>query len=76
MKRLGRHPGVTADLEEAIAWYESRSNRSALDFIDEVEAAYTKILEEPVTRALRKNGVHQIRLNRFPYNVSMFSALI
>jgi len=35
VKRVEYHQGATADVKDAVAWYQKRSPKAALDFIKE-----------------------------------------
>jgi len=38
-KRVEYHQGATADVKSAVTWYQKRSPKAALDFIDELRGA-------------------------------------
>jgi len=50
-KRVEYHQGATADVKSAVAWYQQRSPKVALDFIEELHRAADTILEAPGTLA-------------------------
>jgi plasmid stabilization system protein ParE len=45
VKRVEYHEGATADVKNAVAWYQKRSPRAALDFIEELDRAADTIRE-------------------------------
>jgi len=38
-KRVAYHEGAIADVKSAVAWYQKRSSKAALDFIEELQRA-------------------------------------
>jgi plasmid stabilization system protein ParE len=46
-KRVQYHEGATADVKNAVAWYQKRSSKAALDFIEELHRAADTIREAP-----------------------------
>ena len=47
VKRVEYHQGAIADIKSAVAWYQDRSRKSALDFIEELDRAVATIREAP-----------------------------
>jgi hypothetical protein len=46
-KHVEYHQGAIADIKNAIAWYQERSRKAALDFIEELNRAEATIREAP-----------------------------
>jgi plasmid stabilization system protein ParE len=46
-KHVEYHQGAMADVKSALAWYQKRSPRVALDFIEELHRAANTIREAP-----------------------------
>ena len=44
---LSTHQGAIADAKSAVAWYQKRSPKAALDFIEEMHRAAETIREAP-----------------------------
>ena len=64
------HPEAQAELDAAVAWYESQSPGLGLDLQAEVEAAVRMIQQQPQLHSLYKNTRCRKRiLQRFPYNL-------
>lgn len=68
-KRVEYHEGATADAKSAVAWYQKRSAKAALDFIDELHRAVDTIRESPDRWPLGKNNTRRFLLWRFPFSV-------
>ena len=63
------NPEATAELDEAISWYESQSPRAANDFRIQVNLAIAAMSQSPTIRALDRGGTRKYRLPKFPYQV-------
>jgi len=46
-ERVEYHQGAIADVKSAVAWYQKRSPKAALDFIEEMHRAAETIREAP-----------------------------
>ena len=46
-ERVEYHQGAIADVKSAVAWYEKRSPKAALDFMEEMHRAAETIREAP-----------------------------
>ena len=57
------------DLDEAFAWYESRSIGLGDRFLQSADACLTRIGRDPELHAIRYERVRRARLNRFPSSV-------
>jgi hypothetical protein len=71
MLELRFHPRVVSDLDEAIAWYEERSEGLGESFQAAVNARFDEILVSPklFPRAYSDLDFRFARLARFPYLV-------
>lgn len=70
MKPLVVHPQAKAELDEAIAYYESKVSGLGLDFLDSVERSFQKIQQSP--RAWPPHIDPRFRkylVERFPYSI-------
>ena len=67
--RVEYHEGAIADVKKATAWYEKRSPKAALDFIEELHRAANTIREAPERWPIAKNNARRFLLWRFPFAV-------
>ena len=58
-----------ADLEAAFEWYESEQPGLGFEFLDEVRAAYTRILDGPFKYQELRSGIRRALTRRFPYAI-------
>ena len=58
-----------ADLEAAFEWYESEQPELGFEFLDEVRAAYTRILDGPFKYQELRSGIRRALTRRFPYAI-------
>jgi len=58
-KRVEYHQGAIADAKSAAAWYQKRSPKAALDFVEELHRAADTIREAPERWPLGKNKQHE-----------------
>jgi plasmid stabilization system protein ParE len=58
-KRVEYHEGAVADVKSAVAWYQDRSPKAALDFIDELRRAADTIREAPERWPRGKNNTRR-----------------
>jgi len=68
-KRVEYHQGAIADVKSAVAWYQKRSPKAALDFIEELHRAAETILEAPERWSQGKNDTRRFLLWRFPFAI-------
>jgi len=69
VKRVEYHQGAIADIKSAVAWYQDRSRKSALDFIEELDRAVATIREAPERWPSGKNNTRRFLLWRFPFAI-------
>lgn len=67
MKPVELHPKAVVEAEEATAWYFDRNERVALQFVQELDAALSRIAEAPHRWPPYLFGTRRIRLTRFPF---------
>ena len=58
-----------ADLEAAFEWYESEQPGLGFEFLDEVRAVYTRILDGPFKYQELRSGIRRALTRRFPYAI-------
>jgi plasmid stabilization system protein ParE len=68
-KSIEYHEGARADVRGAVAWYQKRSPKAALDFIEELDRAANTIREAPDRWPPGKNGTRRFLLWRFPFAI-------
>jgi plasmid stabilization system protein ParE len=57
------------DIRQAVAWYAERSKYAASRLVHELDAAYERILENPLQSPVVTQDVRRALLERFPYGV-------
>jgi plasmid stabilization system protein ParE len=68
-KRVEYHEGATADVKSAVAGYQKRSRKAALDFVEELHRAADTIREAPDRWPPGKNNTRRFLLWRFPFSI-------
>lgn len=61
------HARAKPELDEALAFYESKQPGLSFEFLDEVERAIRRIVESPNTLPVYDGDVRYCRTHRFPY---------
>lgn len=67
--RLVSEPQADLDIEAAFQWYEKEQPGLGLEFLDELRAAYDRIVAGPLKYQHLRSGVRRALLRRFPYAV-------
>ena len=67
--RLLSDVAADADIEAAFEWYESEQPGLGLAFLDEVRAAYKRILDRPFKYQELRSGLRRVLTRRFPYGI-------
>lgn len=67
--RLIYHPAVQADVEAAVAFYESRVPGLGAGFIRELDEAIGAVLRAPDAWPIVKSGIRRYAMARFPYGI-------
>jgi len=62
-------PAVEADIESAFSWYELEEPDLGFQFLQEVRAAYERILISPLGYQELRSDIRRALLRRFPYAV-------
>jgi toxin ParE1/3/4 len=68
-KQVEYHEGAVADVKSAVAWYQKRSPKAALDFIQELHRAVDTIREASERWPIGKSNTRRFLLWRFPFAV-------
>lgn len=63
------HPEAAREVEEAQAWYESRSMFAASAFLREFSLAMQRIQTAPHQHARADRGTQRVLLDRFPFTI-------
>lgn len=58
-----------ADVKNAVAWYQKRNPKVALDFVEELHRAADIIREAPERWPIGKNNTRRFLLWRFPFAI-------
>ncbi|HTW57007.1 MAG TPA: type II toxin-antitoxin system RelE/ParE family toxin [Terriglobales bacterium] len=69
VRAVAYHEGATADVKQAVAWYQKRSPKAALDFIEELHRAAETIRDAPDRWPAGKNNTRRFLLWRFPFSI-------
>ena len=69
MTYLVVRPLAEADLDEAFAWYETRSVSLGVDFLRAVDECLNAIAATPLAYPVVYRGARRALLRRFPYAV-------
>jgi plasmid stabilization system protein ParE len=67
--RLISEPPADVDVEAAFEWYENERQGLGLEFLDELRAAYNRIVDGPLKYQELRGGIRRALLRRFPYAV-------
>jgi len=62
-------PAVEADVEAAFDWYESEEPELGFEFLEELRAAYHRIVDHPFGYQDLRSGIRRVLTRRFPYAV-------
>ena len=68
MKRyaIEAEPAVEADVEAAFDWYEGEGPGLGFEFLEELRAAYNRILDHPFGYQDLRSGIRRALTRRFP----------
>ena len=69
MKRLEATPAVELDIEATFDWYERENPGLGFEFLEELRAAYQRILEHPFAYQDIRSGIRRALTRRFPYGI-------
>jgi plasmid stabilization system protein ParE len=67
--RLEAEPAVEFDVAGAFEWYEAEEPGLGFAFLDQLRAAYGRILETPLAYQKLRSGIRRILTREFPYAV-------
>ena len=67
--RLVSEPRADNDVEAAFEWYEGEQPGLGLEFLDELRAAYDRIVDGPLKYPQLRSNTRRALLRRFPYAV-------
>ena len=62
-------PAVEADLEAAFDWYEGEEPELGFGFLEELRAAYERVLDHPFGYQELRLAIRRALTSRFPYAV-------
>ena len=69
MRSVWFHADANAEMTEAAQYYEQRAFGLGLSFLDAVEAAVEKVLQEPEAYGLVGAEIRRKLVDRFPYSL-------
>lgn len=67
--RLEAEPAVEFDVEGAFEWYEAEEPGLGFAFLEQLRAAYGRILETPLAYQELRSGIRRALTRQFPYAV-------
>jgi plasmid stabilization system protein ParE len=67
--RIAFRPEASAELEDAVDWYESRGKGLGAEFLRAFEAAIARIDRHPELYPVVQGTLRRAPVRRFPYNV-------
>ena len=67
--QIEAEPDVDADIEAAFEWYQGEQPDLGFEFLDELRAAYQRILEGPLKYQVLRSGIRRALTRRFPYGI-------
>ena len=62
-------PLATIEIIEAYDWYELQREQLGLDFLNELDIFFERLLDNPKIYSYYKKPVREGKINRFPYTV-------
>ena len=67
--RLEAEVAVELDVESAFEWYEAEEPGLGVEFLEQLRAAYRRILENPLGYQELRSGIRRALPRQFPYAV-------
>ena len=67
--RFEAEAAVEFDVEAAFDWYESEERGLGLEFLEQLRAAYLRILGNPLGYQELRSGIRRALTRKFPYAV-------
>jgi plasmid stabilization system protein ParE len=67
--RLVAQPQVDPDIAAAFDWYEKEQAGLGPEFLDELRAAYDRVVDGPLKYLALRSGIRRALVCRFPYAV-------
>jgi plasmid stabilization system protein ParE len=62
-------PEAEADLDDAAAWHERRSNGLGAQLVSEVRSALERVVDQPLGYPELRPGVRRAQVRRFSYGI-------
>ena len=69
MKPVVFHPEADAEVIDAADWYDGRLRGLGADFLDEIDAAVSRISDTPEAFGIVTDDIRRHLLHRFPFGV-------
>lgn len=67
--KLEAEAAVVFDVESAFAWYEAEERGLGMEFLEQLRAAYRRIVENPVGYQELRSGIRRALTRQFPYAI-------
>jgi toxin ParE1/3/4 len=67
--KLVSEPRADLDIEAAFQWYENEQAGIGIEFLDELRAAYNRIVDGPFQYPQLRSKIRRALFKRFPYAV-------
>jgi len=69
VQTLRFHPEVSSEIKASYRWYQEQAEGLGEDFLNELELAYSAIIEFPQSWSPFHKGFRRFLLSRFPFSV-------
>jgi len=67
--RLEATPVVELEIEASFEWYEREESGLGFEFLNQLRAAYLRILDRPLAYQDLRSGIRRALTRRFPYAI-------
>ncbi|MBC8180788.1 type II toxin-antitoxin system RelE/ParE family toxin [candidate division KSB1 bacterium] len=69
LRQVEYHPHAKAEIRNSANWYDKKVDGLGLEFMLEVKAAESKIIDNPESWASYEQGTRRYIMKRFPYSI-------
>jgi len=67
--RLETTRAVELEVEAAFEWYERQQTGLGFEFLNELRAAYQRVVDHPLAYQVLRSGIRRALTRRFPYAI-------
>jgi plasmid stabilization system protein ParE len=67
--RLETTRAVELEVEAAFEWYEREQTGLGFEFLNELRAAYQRVVDHPLAYQVLRSGIRRALTRRFPYAI-------